>query len=207
MLAAAFFSAAIVAVLTTLVWVEKINATQTISVFIAKGNIGAGSPYSDDTVQPASIRAGDGDFAYQKEGPRNVRARYATSLHPGDIIRQDDLVPFDQRVEIALTITASPTVAVGDTIDVYATLDGNSVLVGRRLTVVSPGPAVTVLVPAEQEAEWVAASASSAPFHAVRAVQAAAPPQGRAMSSDQALRQLCGSSCSPAGSGLRPGVP
>ena len=194
-IAAVFFSVAIVAVLGVLVWVEKVNSTRTVVVYELKSDVSAGTPYRDENVQPVSIRAQDGDFAHERRGPAEFRARFATALHPGDIVREDDLVPADSLVEIALNITTSPALSPGDTVDVYASVNGNSALVGPHLTVVTGSPAVTVLVPADEEAAWVAASSSATAFHAVKNRADVRGGGDRALTPDQALRLLCGSPC------------
>jgi hypothetical protein len=192
--AATLLSLSIVAVLGVIVYVERVNATQTVTVFMARTDTPAGSGYDETTVQPASIRADEGTFAYQRQGPNSIHARFGNTLHAGDIVRGDDLVPLEEQVEVALTLTASPAIASGDTIDVYGTVNGTTVLLGQHLTATSGGATLTVLVPARDEAAWAAVVSSSTPFHAVKS-SAATAPSTRSMTSDQAVRLLCGAGC------------
>jgi len=196
--AAVFLSVAMVAVLGVIVYVERLNATRTVSVFVVRGNVAAGSVYGDDTIQPLSIRAEEGDFTFERRPPAELRARFGASLHAGDIVRSDDLVPMDEQVEIALTVTGSPPIAAGDSIDVYATVNGNSVLLGQGLRATSAGTPLTLLVPARDEAAWVSVTSSATPFHAIKAPGARAS-SARAISPDQAIRLLCGPACSQIG--------
>lgn len=192
--AAILLSLSIVAVLGVIVYVERVSATQTVTVFMARADVPAGTGYDETTVQAASIRAEEGAFGYQRQGPNSFHARFGNSLHAGDIVRTDDLVPVEDQVEVALTLTASPVIASGDTIDVYGTVNGTTVLLGQHLRATSGGATLTVLVPARDEAAWAAVVSSSTPFHAVKSSAAAASPT-RSMTSDQAVRLLCGAGC------------
>ncbi|MFN2568007.1 MAG: hypothetical protein ABR564_00170 [Candidatus Dormibacteria bacterium] len=201
-LAAVFLSAAMLGVLAVIVYVERVNATRTVTVYVVRGNVAGGALYGDDSVQPLAIRAEDNEFAHERRPPSELRARFATTLHAGDIVRTDDLVPLEEQVEIALTVTGSPPITAGDSIDLYATINGSSVLIGQRLRATSGGSPLTLLVPARDEAAWVAVSGSATPFHAIRASGGSAP-SARSITTDQALRLLCGPACAQVG-GIAP---
>jgi hypothetical protein len=192
--AAILLSLSLVAVLGVIVYVEKASATQTVTVFMARSDIPAGAGYDETTVQTASIRAEEGTFAYQRQGPTAVHARFGNTLHAGDIVRSDDLVPVEDQVEVALTLTASPAISPGDTIDIYGTVNGTTVLLGQHLRATTGGATLTVLVAAQDESAWAAVVSSSTPFHAVKSSAAAASP-ARSMTTDQAVRLLCGAAC------------
>lgn len=198
-IAAVFLSVAMLAVLGVIVYVERQNATRTVSVFVVRGNVAAGSVYADDAIQALAIRAEEGDFAFERRPPAEYRARFAGGLHPGDIVRSDDLVPMDEQVEIALTVTGGAPIAAGDSIDLYATVSGSSVLLGQGLRATSGGVPLTLLVPARDEAAWVAVSSSPTTFHAIKA-PAVRSSSTRSITADQALHLLCGPACAQIGS-------
>jgi hypothetical protein len=122
--AAAFFSTVIVVVLGVMVYLQQAGNQQTITVYILKHAVLAGSPYAADDISAITVRAQEGDFQYEHRSPAQFAARYTQNLHPNDILRDDDLVDAAAQVEIALTLQAPPPLSAGDRIDVFATVGG-----------------------------------------------------------------------------------
>jgi hypothetical protein len=203
--AATFFSAVIVAVLGVMVYLQQASSQQTVTVFVLRHAVIAGSPYSSDDVATMTLRAQEGDFNYEHRSPAQFPARYTVSLRGSDILRSDDLVDAASQVEVALTLQAPPPLSPGDRIDVFATVGGNrQARIGQAVTVLAAsGGALTVLVPVAQEEAWISVAASSLPLHAVRAVQSNST-TAQPLSPDDAVNRLCGSACLPGLSGTPP---
>jgi hypothetical protein len=194
--AAAFFSTVIVVVLGVMVYLQASANQQTVTVYVLRHAVVAGSPYSADDVAAASVRAQEGDFSYEHRSPSQYAARYSQDLHVNDIVRGDDLVDTGSQVEIALTLQSAPPLTAGDRIDVFATVGGNrQARIGQAVTVLTAsGGALTILVPISEEEAWISVASSSVALHAVRSVQQ----DGTALqplSPNDAVNQLCGSAC------------
>ncbi len=198
--AAIFFSVVIALVLGVMVYLEQAGGQRTVSVFVLRHAVLAGSSYNPDDVATVSVHAQEGDFSYEHRSPTQYAARYAQDLGANDILRNDDLVAATAQVEIALTLQSPPPLSPGDSIDVFATIGGGrQARIGTAMTVVSAsGGALTVLAPADQEEDWVSVAASSIALHAARSSQRDAgslPPR----TPGQAVDSLCGSTCAAPG--------
>lgn len=194
--AAMFFSAVIVVVLALIVFTERTNATQTVSVWVVTHDVAAGTPFSANDVQLVQVRAGSSDFNFQAEGPATVHAFFARRLQVNDILRSDDLVPVTAESEVAINVEGAPLLTAGESIDVFAALSGDQqVLIGHDLVVnTASGAAVTVLVPVADETAWIAVGASNVALHVALTVPGAqiAPSP---LSADTAIHFLCGAPC------------
>jgi hypothetical protein len=194
--AAVFFSAVIVVVLGLIVYTERSNATQTVSVWIVTHDVAAGSPYEAGDVQLVQVRASAGDFNFETLGPTAYPARFTRSMSARDMLRNDDLVSDRAESEIALTVEDPPPISAGEAIDVFAAVASDQqVLIGHDLIVNSvSGGALTVLVPVADEASWVAVGSSNVALHValtVAGTQLAPPP----LSANAAIHILCGTIC------------
>ncbi len=196
--AAVFFSAVIVLVLGVMVYLEQAGRQQTVTVFILKHSVLAGSAYSADDVSLVSVRAQEGDFNYEHRSPAQYAARYAQDLRANDILRGDDLVDAGAQVEIAVTLQSPPPLSAGDRIDVFAAVaGGRQARIGQGVTVLTAsGGALTILVPVDQEEAWISVASSSLSLHAARSGQPG-PSSLQPLSADDAVKSLCGSSCAP----------
>lgn len=195
--AAGFLTAVIVAVLAVIAYTEHVNAAQTVSVWVLTHTVTGGAPYAGQDVQRVEMRAPSGDFNYLSLGPDAYAGRYARNLNSGDILRQDDVVPAGQQVEVAITVQDPPPLSPGDQVDIFATFAGDQqALIGRGVEVetVSAG-ALTILIPAADEQAWVAVGSSSVALHVARAAPGSAP-ESSPVSAESAIRLLCGAPCS-----------
>lgn len=194
--AAMFFSAVIVAVLALIVYTERTNATETVSVWIVTHDVTAGATFDSSDVQLVQVRAGSGDFNFEVLGPADFPARFARSLSVNDILRSDDLIANTAQSEVALTVENPPPLVPGEDIDVFAALPGDQqVLIGHDLVVNTvSGGALTVLVPVGDEASWIAVGSSNVSLHAALTVAGAqiAPPP---LTAGTAIHILCGTAC------------
>jgi hypothetical protein len=194
--AAIFFSVVIVLVLGVMVYLEQAGRQQTVTVFILKHAVLAGSTYSADDVSAVSVRAQEGDFNYEHRAPGQYGARYTEDLRANDILRDDDLVDASAQVEIAVTLQAPPPLTAGDHIDVFATVGGGrQARIGQAMTVLTAsGGALTILVPIDQEEAWISVASSSIALHAARSSQMD-PGSVQPLNPNDAVSRLCGSSC------------
>lgn len=204
--AAIFFSTVIVVVLGVMVYLEQAGGQQSVTVYILRHAVLAGSRYSADDVAAVSVRAQEGDFNYEHRSPPQYAALYTQDLRGTDILRDDDLVDITAEVEIALTLQAPPSLSAGDHIDVFASVGGGrQARIGQAVTVLSAsGGALTILVPVEQEEDWISVASSSIALHAALSARAA-PGSLPPLSPGDAVNSLCGSSC--AGAGASPPTP
>ncbi|HUZ71013.1 MAG TPA: hypothetical protein VMU65_14995 [Candidatus Saccharimonadales bacterium] len=194
--AAVVFSAIIVAVLALIIYTERSNATQTVSVLIVTHDVSAGTPYDVADVQVVQVRAQAGDFNYETRGPAAFPARFARNLATNDILRADDLIANTAESVVALTVETPPPLTAGESIDIFAALAGDQqVLVGHDLIVNTvSGGSLTVLVPVADEASWIAVGSSNVALHialTVAGAQIAPSPLG----ANAAIRILCGAAC------------
>ena len=203
--AAGFFSAVIVLVLGVMVYLQQSGNQQTVTVFVLKHSVLAGSRYSSDDVSAVPIRAQEGDFNYIHRSPAQYAARYTQDMRAADIIRDDDLRDVASDVEIAVSLQTPPPLSAGDRIDVFATVGaGRQARIGQSVTVLTAsGGALTILVPVEDESAWVTIASSSVALHAVRSAQRDPTPI-TPLTPDDAVTRLCGSACSPATASPRP---
>jgi hypothetical protein len=201
--AAMFFSAVIVVVLGLIVYTERSNATQTVSVWIVTHDVVAGTPYGSGDVQLVQVRAGTSDFNFELLGPSAFPARFARNMSTNDILRGDDLVANTAESEVALTVENPPPLVAGESVDIFAALAGDQqVLVGRNLVVNTvSGGSLTVLVPVGDEASWIAVGSSNVALHVALTV-AGAHVAPSPLSANAAIHILCGPACAD----LTPGV-
>jgi hypothetical protein len=194
--AAVFFSAVIVLVLGAMVYLQQQGGQQTVTVYILKHTVLAGSSYSADDVTAVQLHATEGNFNYEHRSPSQFAARYTEELRGNDILRDDDLIDAAAQVEIAVTLQSPPPVSAGDRIDVFATVGGGrQARIGQAVTVLTAsGGALTILVPVAEEEAWISVAASSIALHAARSGQQDSSTL-QPLSPDDAVNRLCGSSC------------
>jgi hypothetical protein len=194
--AAVFFSAVIVVVLALIVYTERTNATETVSVWIVTHDVTAGTAFDTSDVQLIQVRAESGDFNFEQLGPAAFPARFARSLSANDLLRSDDLIANTAQSEVALTVENPPPLVAGEDIDIFAAVpDDQQVLVGHDLVVSTvSGGALTVLVPVGDEASWIAVGSSNVALHVALTVSGAqiAPSP---LSASSAIHILCGTAC------------
>ncbi len=196
LVAAIFFSAVIVLVLGVMVYLQQAGGQQTITVYILRHSVLAGSTYSAADVAAVTVRAQEGDFSYEHRAPGQYQARYSQNLNGDDILRDDDLVDAGAQVEVAVTVQAPPPLSAGDRVDLFATIGGGrQARIGQAVTVLTAsGGALTILVPVQQEEAWISVASSSLALHAARSAQLD-PSSLQPLSPDDAVSRLCGSSC------------
>ncbi len=203
LVAALFFSAVVLATLGVIVYAERASADQTLTVWVLARDVAAGAPFSAGDVEQVRIASPNGTYNYEQRSPAQVAARYARSLQAHDILRSDDLVPAVAVAEIVLSVQNPPPLAQGDSIDIFATMQGaRQARIGHNITVISvSGTSIDVLVPAGDEAAWVAVGSSTTALHAARTA-AGSDYRAEPISANDGIGILCGGSCASTASPL-----
>lgn len=208
LVAAAFFSVVILAVLGVIVGAEIASGGQTVSVLRLRADVERGAVFSVSDVDVVPLRISPGDINYEAPGSVPAGSRYAVSLRAGDLLSPDDLEQAGAQIEITLTISNPPPIQPGEAIDVFASVGQSQLLIGHAVPVVGvSGGELTVLVSSQEEMAWVEVAASNTSLHAVVAVSRS--PAGLAPDSiEQAICQLTPDEClslgDPPSSGLSP---
>jgi hypothetical protein len=147
----------------------------------------AGATLDSSNVKQVRIAAGGDQFTILEQTPVNKRA--ARNLTAQTLLRTDDLVA-DEVAQVPVSLRSNPPLARGDVIDVFALYQNQTLLVGKRLVVVSPASPVVVQVPSSSEQAWAALQAASTPLYATRSPGVRLD-QGPTTQED-AIRQLTG---------------
>lgn len=149
-----------------LLYVQAIAQTRaTREAWMVTRDVPAGAVLDRDNVRRVHVPSVGDPFAVLEESPLGRRA--AHRLGAQRLLSADDLVGRDT-VQVPVSIRVAPGVTAGDTLDLYAVVGGRTVLVGRRLVVVAPGNPMTLLVPAADEASWVALEANNVALFAAK---------------------------------------
>ena len=171
LLAAAFFSVVILAVLGVIVGAEIVSGGQTVSVLRLRTAVQRGAVFSPGDVDVVPLRIAPGDASYAPPGSIPPGARYALSLRTGDVLRPDDLEAPGAQVEITLDVSDPPPISPGQAVDLFAPMGQSQVLIAHQVPVVQIGSGqITVLVSSQHELAWVEIAASGTQLHAVVSV-------------------------------------
>lgn len=194
-LAAAFFSVVILAVLGVIVGAEIASGGQTVSVLRLRADVERGAVFSASDVDVVPLRLSPGDLNHEAPGSVPAGSRYVVSLRAGDVLRPDDLAPAGAQIEISLTVSNPPPIEPGEPIDIFASVGQSQLLIGHAVPVLGvSGGEVTVLVSSQDEMAWVEIAASNTSLHAVVAVTSS--PVGLAPDGvEQAICQLAPEEC------------
>jgi hypothetical protein len=128
-------------------------------------DVPAGATLDQQNVRLVHVATVGDPFAVLQESPLGRRA--AHRLGARRLLSEDDLLGRDT-VQVPVSVRAAPGLSAGDTLDLYAVVGGRTVLVGRRLVVVAPGNPMTLLVPAADEASWIALEANNVALFAAK---------------------------------------
>lgn len=132
----------------------------------------AGSVLDSSGVERVRVPASGDPFVVLDENPVGRRASHR--MGEQTLLTPDDVMSVDT-VQVAISLRATPGLTAGDTIDVYAVVGARTVLVGRRLVVVSPGSPMTLLVAARDEPNWVALEANNVSLFAAKSAGVGVP--------------------------------
>ena len=128
-------------------------------------DVAAGAVLDDANVRRVRVPSTGDQFAVLEQSPLHRRA--AHRMAPQTLLAPDDLLP-DDMVQVPVSVRVAPGLSAGDTLDVYAVVATRTVLVGRRIVVIATGNPMTLLVPAGDEASWVALEANNVSLFAAK---------------------------------------
>jgi hypothetical protein len=140
--------------------------------WIVTRDVPAGTVLDDGNVKRVRIASAGDQFSVLDGSP--VHRRTALRVSAQTLLTGDDLMSQDT-VQVPVSVRSAPGVAAGDTLDVYAVVGSRTVLVGRRLVVVASGNPMTLLVPAADEASWVALQANNVSLFAAKSAGVGVP--------------------------------
>jgi hypothetical protein len=120
-MAVGFFSVVIVLVIGLIVYLAQLTAGQKVTVLRVKAAVAPGTAMSSANVEPVQVAAQPGDFAFSTRPIDGSGYVFATSLAPGDIVRDDDLQRGDAEVNVVLSTVGNIPVQVGDYANIYVT--------------------------------------------------------------------------------------
>jgi hypothetical protein len=172
-----------------LLYLQAIAQTRATRVaWVVTRDVIAGAVLDDGNVKRVRVPAAGDSFAVLEASP--LRRRAAHRMGAQTLLAPDDLMGEDL-VQVPVSVRAAPGLAAGDTIDVYAVVGSRTVLVGRRLVVVSTGSPAALLVPAADEPSWVALEANNVSLFAAKSAGVGVPANGGVGVSD-AISNLSG---------------
>lgn len=172
-LVAAALTLVVIAVIG-LLYLQAIAQTRaTRQAWMLTRDVLAGALLDESTVKQVRVPAAGDQFSVLEESP--VHRRAAHRMGAQTLLTRDDLLGEDT-VQVPVSLRSVPSLAAGDTLDVYAVVGSRTVLVGRRMVVVSAGSPVTLLVAAADEPSWVALEANNVSLFATKSSGVGVPP-------------------------------
>jgi hypothetical protein len=192
-LVAAALTLVVIAVIG-LLYLQAIAQTRaTRDAWMLTRDVLAGTILEDANVKRVRVPAAGDRFSVLDDSPLHRRAAHhmaaQTLLTPDDLLGEDT-------VQVPVSVRAAPGVAPGDTLDVYAVVGSRTVLVGRRLVVISTGSPMTLLVPAADEPSWVALEANNVALFAAKGAGVGVP-TGTGVGVNDAISSLSGAAPAP----------
>src|SRR5580704_3358905 len=96
------FTGVIILLLVVIVWVESVNSSQTVTVWLVTKDVSAGQPFTTEVVEQVQVKGQAGDFAYTAKAASSAWV-FRESMHKNDIVRDDDLVSSADVAQIPIT--------------------------------------------------------------------------------------------------------
>ena len=112
------FTGVILLLLVVIVWVEALNSSHTVSVWLMKADVNAGQQYSLDTATKVDVKGEPGDFSYTTNAPSNAFV-FSHAMKKSDIVRDDDLVSAASIAQIPITPAENVDFSSTGKVDVY----------------------------------------------------------------------------------------
>jgi hypothetical protein len=190
------FTGVIILLLVVIVWVESVNSTQTVTVWLVTKDVSAGQPFTTDVVEQVQIKGQTGDFAYTTRAASTSWV-FREAMSKNDIVRDDDLVSSADVAQIPITAAESVDFSETGNIDIYLfNTDSACVqLIKGQVPVVSGvGTSLVIQVPREDEAYWLALTNGIGDDKILIAPSGGAIPNGAQVCAADALPHLTGTS-------------
>jgi SAF domain-containing protein len=173
-----------------LLYLQAVAQSQaTRAAWIVTRDVPAGTVLDAGNVKLIHLPSVGDQFSALDQAPAGRRAAHRLSAQT--LVTRDDLMSSDV-VQVPITVKVAPGVGAGDTLDLYAVVGARTVLVGRRLVVVTPGNPMTVLVAAADEPYWVTLEANNVALFAAKSAGIGVPPSP-SVSVNDAISNLSGS--------------
>jgi uncharacterized membrane protein YgcG len=195
-LVAVILSVVVLAVIGLLYLQTLAQGRATRTGWIVTQDVEAGSAFTSSNVQ--QVRIPDAGDSFQLLGRSPVNHRAARLLSAQTLLRPDDVLS-QQIARVTVSLRNSPPLSQSQQIDIYAQYQGQSLLVGRDLTVVDTQPLV-LLVPAAQEQAWITLQANDVSLYAAISPGLSAGGSGGQAAGD-AIQQLAAAASGGGGGG------
>lgn len=171
-----------------LLYLEALNQGRaTRSAWMVTRDLAAGFMLDSGSVRRVRVPAVGDPFTILEESP--ISRRLAHRVRAQTLLTPEDLLSREV-AQVPVSVRSAPSVGVGDTVDVYAVAGGRALLIGRHLVVASSNP-LTLLVPAAEEAEWIALEAGSVSLYAARS-DGGGPTNAGGVTATEAIAALSG---------------
>ena len=96
------FSGVIILLLVVIVWVEALNSSHTVNVWMVTQDVTAGQPFSRANVESVQVKGEPGDFSYTTDNP-DASQVFSHRMNAKDIVRNDDIVPAANVAQIPIS--------------------------------------------------------------------------------------------------------
>jgi len=190
------FTGVIILLLVVIVWVESVNSSQRVTVWLVTKDVSAGQTFTTDVVEQAQVNGQAGDFAYTTRAASTAWV-FRQALHKNDIVRDDDLVSSADVAQIPITAAESVDFSATGTVDIYIFKTESSCveLVKGQVPVVSGvGTSLVIQVPRDDEAYWLALTNGIGDDKILIAPAGSAIPNSAPACASDALTHLTGGS-------------
>jgi hypothetical protein len=190
------FTGVIILLLVVIVWVESVNSSQTVTVWLVTKDVSAGQSFTTDVVEQVQVKGQAGDFSYTTKGASTAWV-FRQSLRKNDIVRDDDLVSSADVAQIPITAAESVDFSATGSVDVYIfnTQSACVQLIKGQVPVVSGiGTSLVIQVPRADEAYWLALTNGIGDDKLLIAPSGGAIPNGAKVCASDALPHLTGGS-------------
>ena len=166
--------------------------------YVLTHDVAAGAALARDDIAPFPLSYTPSDFNYLTAVPMNEIV--TRPLHAGTLLTADDVsAPNSTVAEVTIQATNPPPLTAGSLIDVYVATGSDYRRVGAHVPVTAANP-LTIQVPAQQTASWLALSNSHLTMLVSRTSDTAS--SGTSITDAcAALAQLSGTPCQAAGLG------
>ena len=135
---------------------KVITANAHIEGWVVTTAVATGTTLTSADVKSIAVPVGGDHFNVFTQNP--VGRRVSVPLQPGDLLTASLLGASTTSI-VPLNVHMAPSLSPGSTVDIYAVVSGQTVLLARHMIVESTNP-LAILVPDQQEPQWVSVAGS-----------------------------------------------
>ncbi len=136
---------------------KVITANAHIEGWVVTTPVAIGTTLTSADVKSIAVPVGGDHFNVFTQNP--VGRRVSVPLQPGDLLTASLLGASTTSI-VPLNVHMAPSLSAGSTVDIYAVVSGQTVLLARHMVVESTNP-LSILVPDQQEPQWMSVAGSS----------------------------------------------